>query len=129
MERAASRSSANALTAGKGKDVTSLCVDLGVTFAPATAGHSLPHDPIFGRIRNGIKLYKVPEFLYSRLNWVPQPLPRKRVYLFPMDPGGGGGGNTLAWWGLGEGIQFRRLDRNSGTLYCITPLRRIHPPQ
>ncbi len=40
-ERAASRSSANALTAGKGKDVTSLCVDLVVTFAPATAGHSL----------------------------------------------------------------------------------------
>jgi hypothetical protein len=68
MERAASRSSANALTAGKGKDVTSLCVDLGVTFALGTAGHSLPHEPIFGRIRKGIILYWVPESLPSRLN-------------------------------------------------------------
>jgi hypothetical protein len=59
MERAASRSSVNALTAGKGKDVTSLCVDLGVTFAPGTAGHRLPYYPIFSRILKGIILYRI----------------------------------------------------------------------
>ncbi len=34
-----------------------------------------------GSLRKGITLYRVPEFLSSRLNWVPRPFPRRRVCL------------------------------------------------
>ncbi len=54
--------------------------------------------------------------LFSRLNRVPHPLLRKRVWLPPgpkcREPhslAGGGGGGT----------QFRQLDRHSGTLYTV----------
>ncbi len=64
----------------------------------------------------GIKeiLYKVPECLSSRLNWVPPPPtpkarvapPRARTQL-----GAGGEGGTLACVGGSRGTQFRRLEK------------------
>ncbi len=41
-------------------------------------------------------------------------------------PGFWGGGHTLACRGASGVTQFRRLDRNSGTLYSIIPLRVVH---
>jgi hypothetical protein len=45
----------------------------------------------------------VPGFLSSRPNWLPRPLPRKRV-LSPLTlvPGGGGGAHLLVGEGAGE---------------------------
>ncbi len=58
---------------------------------------------------------RVGEFLSSRLSWVaPTPLPQTSVCP-PLGPGG-------AKLGVG-GTQFRRLDRNFGTLYSIIPFR------
>jgi hypothetical protein len=52
------------------------------------------------RYLKGIILYRVPEFLSSRLNWVPPPPPRKRACL-PPPPSIGSWGDTLA---CGEGV-------------------------
>ncbi len=71
--------------------------------------------------RKGIILSRAPEFLSSRLNWVPPPPPPHRVCL-PQGPKWGGR-HTLACGGVGGGTQFRRMARNSGTLYCIISLR------
>jgi hypothetical protein len=46
--------------------------------------------------------YRVPEFLSSRLNWVPPPPPPQACP--PQDPnGGGGGGDTHSLTGEGMG--------------------------
>jgi hypothetical protein len=51
---------------------------------------------------------RVPEFLAGRLNWLPHPLPRKRVCsVYPQDPGGGGT-HSLVERGLGEPIHSKR---------------------
>ncbi len=67
-------------------------------------------------IRKGIILHRVPEFLSSRLNWVPYPaseFPPPTWVLW---------GQTLACGKGGGGIQFRRLDRKSGILCGMIPL-------
>ncbi len=136
--------------------------------------------------RIGIILYRVPEFLSSRLNWVHPPPPPQASVSPPLGSWGGGGeGDTrtatfpiptvmflwaiyiflwsvclfccrkIGWPYVGilidrsrhmsveiklglrppqflfweyinpnfVAVQFRRLDRNSGTLYSIFPLR------
>ena len=68
--------------------------------------------------RKGTILYRVPEFLSSRLNWIPHPFPRNpQASVFPSGPNGGR--HTR----LGVGAQFRRMDRISGTLFSIIPLQ------
>jgi hypothetical protein len=64
--------------------------------------------------RKEIILYRVPEFLSSRLNWVPPSLPNLCQFVSPQDPRRG---DTLAFGRGGGGTQFRQLDRNSRTLY------------
>ncbi len=66
------------------------------------------------RQRKRILVYKAPDFLASRPNWVPPP-PRKRVRLPPRSLRGGG-----ASFASGEGggrTQFGRLDGKPDTLY------------
>ncbi len=78
------------------------------------------------RTVNGLYyIHRMPEFLSGRLNGVPPPLP----VCLPLrtqeggwethSPSGGGDG------GGGGGTQFRRLDRNSGTLYGIISPRTV----
>jgi hypothetical protein len=59
-------------------------------------------------------IHRIPECLSLRRNWVPCPLPRKRV----CPPWTQIGGATLAC-GEGGGAQFRRQDRKPGTLYIV----------
>ncbi len=58
--------------------------------------------------------HRVPGFLSSRPYWAPPP-PQASV---APPPFGSKGRDTLAGWGGGGGIQFRRRDKHSGTL-CI----------
>jgi hypothetical protein len=59
-------------------------------------------------------LYREPECLSNRQYWVPPPPSRKRVWL-PLKEQLEGS-QTRMRGGGGEGTQFRRLDRHSGTL-------------
>jgi hypothetical protein len=63
-------------------------------------------------------IYRAPEFLASsRPNWVPHPLPRKRMCLSAYDPKVGGGGSNTRLRVRGWGTHFGRLARKPGTLY------------
>jgi hypothetical protein len=84
---------------------------------------SIPRNRFLGSInvyKHGLCIQST-EFLSSRLNWVSHPLPRKRVCLPPQDPNGGW--ETQSLGGGGGEIQFRRLNKISGTLYRIISLR------
>ncbi len=63
------------------------------------------------------RVYRVPVFLSSRLNWVPvpTPTPRKRACLPPST--WVLGVSHTRWGEGGGGTQFGRQDRNSGPLY------------
>ncbi len=72
------------------------------------------------------KVHRVPEFLSLLLNWVPHPLPYKRVCLSPLGPGG----SHTRWRGGGvgvEGPQIRRRGSYSGTLCVLKSLYASSP--
>ncbi len=66
----------------------------------------------FGQ-QHGVEGHRGPGFLSSRPNWVPHPLTRQGMLLLPPL---GPGGETHS---LAGGIQFRRKDRQSGTLCTL----------
>ncbi len=60
-------------------------------------------------------VYRVPEFLYSCMIWVPSPASQCGFLL--------GGSHTRCWGGGGEwGTHIIRLYRNSGALYILSSL-------
>ncbi len=75
-----------------------------------------PHSTLF---RKAIILYRVPEFRYSRLNWVPPPPPSQASVSPPLVPKWGEP-HSLVGEGVG-GTQFNRQDRTL-VLYIVESL-------
>ena len=76
-------------------------------------GRGVPTVAIWVLSVKGLR-FRVLECRSSRLDWVPPPPPPQASVARLQDPSGGGGGG---------GTQFRRLDRNYGSLHSIIPLR------
>ncbi len=72
------------------------------------------------------RVYRVPDFLASRLNWLPHPLPRKLVCPPRIKMRGGGTHTCLRRRGLGS--QLRRRDRYYGIRFTdpFSLFRPIH---